>query len=88
MCVDQAVEILDRRAAQLDARHTLQLVELDGLAAPRLLATELCSLERSVDTVENVRDVPWVGVRLVEGVRQERARERSFVRVRPFCEPR
>jgi hypothetical protein len=67
-------------------RHGSELVERDRLTGEGLPATQLGPLPRVGHAIEDVRDVARVGVRLVDGVGEQRARERPFLRVRALGE--
>jgi hypothetical protein len=84
--VDESREIRDCGLAQLNARH-LEVVERNRAPGPRLLQAHLGALERTVDAVEQLGDVPRIGIGLVERVREKRAGERPFLDVRAPREP-
>jgi hypothetical protein len=69
MHANQSVQVLERRASQLDRGHLLELVERHGLPGPRLLQTELRPLVCPRDPIEQLNDVAGVGVRLVDRAR-------------------
>lgn len=66
MRAGQTFEVFDRRRGQLNARHLLQLVQRNRLAAIRLLRPQLGALVRTGDAVEHLSDVMCVWVGIVE----------------------
>lgn len=79
---DQPLEILGGCGGDIDVRQTLELVEWLRLPAPSLLEAKLSALERAWDPIEQLDDVAWVDIGLVNRMREQRARQRPFLRVR------
>lgn len=71
---DHALEILERRRGQFDRRHLLQLVDGDRLSCVRLAQPELCALVRAVDTVQERDDIARIGIGVIQGLCEQRAR--------------
>lgn len=83
----EAPEVLDRGPDELDPGCGSELVEGGGLPIASLLESELRSLERLGDPVEDLNDVVRIDVRPVDRVREERPRERALPHVSPLHEP-
>ena len=72
----------------VDPRHVLEVVERGRLAGACLNEPELGPFRRARKRVEQVGDVAWIGLRLVERVRDQRTCERAFLNVRLLRESR
>jgi hypothetical protein len=72
---DQAVEILHSADRELDAGHSLELVERDRFAGVGLFVAELGALVRTWYPVQERGDVACVGVGLIQRGGKQRARD-------------
>lgn len=71
MRADQAVEILNRRDRELDPSHSLQLVQRDRVAGLGLSPTEVCTLKRARNAVQQFGHVARVRIGVIERARQK-----------------
>lgn len=85
--MDQALEVFDRGRGELDPSHGSELVEGNRMVLSSLFESELRSVERSGDPIQDLDDVVRVDVCLVDGVRKERSGERALLDMGPLCEP-
>lgn len=86
MRTDQPLEILDCCDSQVDARHALQLIEADRLPHPRLAQTELGPLVRAGDAIEQLDDISWIRIGLVERVRKQGPRDGARLDMHPLSQ--
>ncbi len=73
---------------ELDACHSLQLVQHDRLAGPGLLEATLSARKRAGNAVQQLDDVPRIGVDLIERIGMQRSRDRAGLDVHAVGEAR